>query len=491
MQFEFDLHQGPKPGPRAPAPAKAAVPPAPDAAAVVTAAEAPEPKVHSVSELTRRVRMLLEGGIGEVWVEGEISNLRRQASGHQYFTLKDDTSQLSCVLFSRTASSLRDVKLADGQSVQVFGELSVYEPRGQYQMIVRLVQDRGAGALQAKFEALKRKLAAEGLFDAERKRPLPRFPRRVGLITSPSGAAIRDFLKVLHRRHPGIEVVIHPVRVQGRGAGAEIARALAEFGDPKSGLPKMDVLVVTRGGGSLEDLWEFNEEAVARAIAASPIPVVSAVGHEIDFTMADFAADLRAPTPSAAAELLAADRAEVLGRLERDLARIAHACQARLALFCAHLNASRQSALFREPGRRVEELRQTLDRHLDALRSTVELTRERLEHALHRLTARLAAQSPSEAIERRRLHCRLIEQKLGETAARALAWQQARLERFRGVLGALDPGATLARGYTITTDADGKPLASAKKVAAGSRLRTRFPDGEVESKVEGGGPAPP
>ena len=205
--------------------------------------------------------------------------------------------------------ALHRIQLADGQCVQVLGLISVYEPRGQYQMIVRLVQARGAGTLQAKFEALKRKLAAEGLFESARKRPLPRFPRRLGLVTSPTGAAIRDFLKVLHRRQPGIEILIYPVRVQGRGASLEIARAIREFGDRSRGrLPAVDVIVITRGGGSIEDLWEFNEEIVARAIAASPVPVLSAIGHEIDFTIADFVADLRAPTPSAAAEILAADR---------------------------------------------------------------------------------------------------------------------------------------------------------------------------------------
>ena len=246
MQLDLDFHQAPVP---------------------------PEPRIHSVTELTRRIRELIERGIGEVWVEGEISNHRRQTSGHQYFTLKDDFCQLPCVLFSSTAAALPVLKLTDGQRVQALGMVSVYEPRGQYQMVVRLIRGRGQGLLQAKFEALKQKLAAEGLFEAGRKRPLPRFPRRVGLVTSPTGAAIRDFLKVLHRRHPGIEVLINPVRVQGKGAGAEIARAIRDFGEStRIGLPSVDVVVVTRGGGSIEDLWEFNEEIVARAIAALADP---------------------------------------------------------------------------------------------------------------------------------------------------------------------------------------------------------------------------
>ena len=341
MQLDLDFHQTPVP---------------------------PEPRIHSVTELTRRIRELIERGIGEVWVEGEISNHRRQASGHQYFTLKDDFCQLPCVLFSSTAAAWPVLKLTDGQRVQALGMVSVYEPRGQYQMVVRLIRGRGQGLLQAKFEALKQKLAAEGLFEAGRKRPLPRFPRRVGLVTSPTGAAIRDFLKVLHRRHPGIEVLINPVRVQGRGAGAEIARAIRDFGEStRIGLPSVDVVVVTRGGGSIEDLWEFNEEIVARAIAASPIPVLSAIGHEIDFTIADFVADLRAPTPSAAAEILAADRTEVLARLKQDLSRLNRACVSRLQLLTARIDASWQSSLFREPSRRIQEFLQTLDRRGEAL----------------------------------------------------------------------------------------------------------------------------
>ncbi len=230
------------------------------------------PRVLSVTELTRRVRAMLERGLGEVWVRGEISNYRRQASGHHYFTLKDDGCQLACVLFAGAARSLRGLRLGDGMQAQVFGALTVYEARGQYQLVVELVQEEGTRRAPGRFEALKAKLVAEGLFDADRKRPLPRLPMRIGVVTSPTGAAIRDFLKVLHRRMPCVEVIVSPVRVQGRGAAAEIAEAVAEFSAaPANGLPVVDVVVVTRGGGSLEDLWEFNEEAVARAIAASRV----------------------------------------------------------------------------------------------------------------------------------------------------------------------------------------------------------------------------
>ena len=456
MQLDFDLHGTPE--------------------------KPPEPTIHSVTELTRRIRTLLEKNIGQVWVEGEISNLRKQASGHQYFTLKDDGCQLSCVLFSRAAAALPGLKLIDGLHVQIFGELSVYEPRGQYQLIARLVQGKGAGALQARFEALKRKLADEGLSDADRKRPLPRFPRRVGLVTSPTGAAIRDFLHVLHRRHPGIEVLVNPVRVQGRGASLEIARAIGEFSEAeKHGLPEMDVIVITRGGGSIEDLWEFNEEVVARAIAASQVPVVSAVGHEIDFTIADFVADLRAPTPSAAAEILAADREEVLARLRQHFIRLSRAGQGRLELLEMRLEAARQSSLFREPMRRALELTQTLDRHADNLHHHAKLTLERGKSRLDHLAARLASRDPSPAIADKNLRFQLLERQITELASRQLTARQTALQRIAGVLYTLDPSATLARGYTMTTNADGQPLTSAQQVQPGMVLRTRFTDGEAES----------
>jgi exodeoxyribonuclease VII large subunit len=450
--------------------------------ALFQTASAPEPRVHTVTEVTRRLRELIEQGLGELWVEGEVSNLRRQSSGHQYFTLKDDSSQLHCVLFSGTAATLPRIQLADGQRVQVFGLISVYEPRGQYQMIVRLVQARGEGTLQAKFEALKRKLAGEGLFEPARKRPLPRFPRRLGLVTSPTGAAIRDFLKVLHRRQPGIEVLINPVRVQGRGASLEIARAIREFGDRSRGkLPPVDVIVVTRGGGSIEDLWEFNEEIVARAIAASPVPVLSAIGHEIDFTIADFVADLRAPTPSAAAEILAADRLEVLARLRQHFTRLRRACTGRLELLRTRLDASRRSALFREPGRRVLELLQTLDRRSEAMNRSVILRLEREQNRFDRLAGRLLARAPAKAIGDRRLRCQLLAERLREASRREVTARQARLDRAVGVLHALNPQAILTRGYTITMDISGRPYISSQAIVEGTLLRTRFHDGEVES----------
>src|SRR5881409_1454831 len=260
-------------------------------------------KVFTVSELTRSIRGTLETKFRAVWVQGEISNYKLHPSGHQYFTLKDQRAQIGCVIWRDTMAPVRQ-PLADGAQVQVYGTVTVFEARGQYQLNVQILQPRGMGLLQAKFEALKRKLEAEGLFAAERKRPLPKFPRRIGIVTSPSGAAIRDMVNVLRRRAPWLQILINPVRVQGTGAAQEIAVAIRELATPNEAFATVDLIVVTRGGGSIEDLWEFNEEIVARAIFHSAIPVVSAVGHEIDFTISDFVADVRAATPSAAAEII-------------------------------------------------------------------------------------------------------------------------------------------------------------------------------------------
>ncbi|MFL6569046.1 MAG: exodeoxyribonuclease VII large subunit, partial [Chthoniobacterales bacterium] len=272
-------------------------------------------KILTVSEVTRAIRGTLETRFGAVWVQGEVSNYKSYASGHQYFTLKDQRAQIACVIF-RDNVQRNAPPLADGMQVQVYGNVSVFEARGQYQLSVQLVQMRGAGLLQAKFEALKRKLEAEGLFDSARKRPLPKFPRRIGIVTSPTGAAVRDMLNVLQRRSPNVHILISPVRVQGSGASTEIAVAIRELNAPNDAFEPVDLIVIARGGGSIEDLWEFNEEIVARAIFHSQLPVVSAVGHEIDFTIADFVADLRAPTPSAAAELIVPDMLALAARVE-------------------------------------------------------------------------------------------------------------------------------------------------------------------------------
>ena len=443
-----------------------------------------EPLVLTVSTLTRKVRGLLEDGIGEIWVEGEVSNLRRQSSGHAYFTLKDASSQIACVLFAGQTAQLRGMNFADGVHVQIQGSLTVYEPRGNYQIIVRRVQERGVGALQAKFEELKRRLDAEGLFAPDKKRPLPKFPRRIGVVTSPTGAAIQDFLNVLHRRQRGIEVVIFPVRVQGKGAAAEIAEAIRLLGDPlATGLPPFDVIVVTRGGGSLEDLWEFNEEAVARAVAESPIPVVSAVGHEIDFSICDFAADFRAPTPSAAAEILSADSGELLDKLQHFSARLGRPVLTRLDGLRSQLLSLQRTALFLEPRRILQEKQQTLDRLLEDLQSTADSAPHQLRLLLERHARILAGHRPDlkiSELSRRLASCRDTLKHRAETK---LQHEKSTLSRHAAVLRALNPAAALARGYTITMDENGQILRSATDAIKSQELTTRFHDGEVKSEV--------
>src|SRR2546423_5077046 len=324
-------------------------------------------KVFTVAELTRQIRGTLETRFGAVWVQGEISNYRLQPSGHRYFTLKDQRAAISCVIF-RNAFPPNAPPISDGAQVQVYGNVAVFEARGQYQLNVQVLQDRGAGLLQAKFEALKRKLEADGLFDSARKRTLPKFPKRIGIVTSPSGAAIRDILNVLQRRAPNVQVLVSPVRVQGIGAAAEIAVAIKELGRPNDSWAPVDLIVLARGGGSIEDLWEFNEEIVARAIFHSPIPIVSAVGHEIDFTIADFVADLRAPTPSAAAELVVPDAGE-LSRRVIDLRNCLQKClRSFVQQSVTRLRFLSERTLARELMQRMRDAQQQLDLNAESLR---------------------------------------------------------------------------------------------------------------------------
>ncbi len=473
MQLDFDLKGGP--------PLKAREIPKPL-----------EPVILTVGALTRKVRGLLESGIGDIWVEGEISNLRRQSSGHVYFTLKDESSQLTCVLFAGQTAQLRGMKFADGVQVQLFGQITVYEARGSYQMIVRRVQECGVGALQAKFEDLKRCLDAEGLFRPERKRALPKFPNRIGVVTSPTGAAIQDFLNVLHRRQPGISVVIYPVRVQGKGAATEIAAAVRAFGDPSSmNIEPVDVIVVTRGGGSLEDLWEFNEEAVARAIAESPVPVVSAVGHEIDFTIADFAADLRAPTPSAAAEILSADSADLLARLDHLASRLRRPVENKVDALRTFLNSVSRTALFQEPARVLREQQQNLDRLAEDMQSSILSQLQNSWFQLERHSRTIASHSPERRMTEM-LHSLTLRNEAMERLCRnRLRDHLSRLEKSQAVLEALNPSAALARGYTLTLDEDGHVIRSASSTSQGQNLTTRFHDGAVRSRVESAENPPP
>ncbi len=435
----------------------------------------------SVSHLNRAVRECLEGTIGAVWVQGEISNLRRQPSGHQYFSLKDENAQVSCVLFRGAAGGAP--ALRDGLQVEVFGEISVYEARGQYQIVVRRVQPRGAGELEARLRALQEKLRAEGLFDQARKKPLPPHPVRVGVVTSPSGAAIRDFLHILRRRAPHIAVFIAPVRVQGRGAAAEIAAAVGRFAEPnKSGFPAVDVVVVTRGGGSLEDLWEFNEESVARAIAACGVPVISAVGHEIDVTTSDLAADVRAPTPSAAAEILSADRAETLNRLAALLRRLHRDAGVHLDHAGSQLELRTASGVFRLPLRRIADLRQLTDDLRENAASCALSRLDTLRQRTDRARAVLSARSPVARLAFWSDRLAALRHRGEKAAASGLHLRRQRQARHAHALELLGPRQTLARGYTITTDGQRRPLTSAARAAAQEEITTIFADGEITSK---------
>ncbi len=440
-----------------------------------------EPRVFSVSEITRSVRTVLEDEIGTVWVEGEVSNYRKQASGHQYFTLKDAQAQLACVWFARGGVRLRQVALAEGMQVQVRGALTVYEARGQYQLNVQLVQAGGAGLLQAKFEALKRKLDTEGLFDPARKRTLPPFPQVIGIVTSPTGAALRDMLNILARRAPWVRVVVCPARVQGDGAAEEIAAGIAALN--RLTARRVEVIVIARGGGSVEDLWAFNEEAVARAVVASAVPVVSAVGHEIDFTIADFAADLRAPTPSAAAELIAPDAAELLRHLAQLRVQAQRQMLAALATQRSRVDFLARSAFFREPEKRLDEAQQRTDLAEETLRRVM---RARLDEARQRVAGSLAAlrqHRPDQLLALRRQHFDALRAQCATHFQNALRQQRSRFRRLAELLRLLAPEATLARGYSITMKADGTVLGSVAEAKRGMQLVTRVSDGEVKSKV--------
>jgi exodeoxyribonuclease VII large subunit len=439
-------------------------------------------KVLTVAELTRAIRGTLETRFDAVWVQGEISNYKQHPSGHQYFTLKDSRAQIACVIFRNAPLSIRQ-PLADGAQVQVYGNVSVFEARGQYQLSVEIVQPRGLGLLQAKFEALKRKLEAEGLFDPARKKLLPKFPKRIGIVTSPSGAAIRDILNILRRRARGIEILINPVRVQGTGAAAEIASAINELSDPSTIWSPIDLIVIARGGGSIEDLWEFNEEIVARAIAAALVPIVSAVGHEIDFTIADFVADLRAPTPSAAAELIVPAAAE-LDRRMNELTVCLQRCwrnflqreQTRLRLFS-------ERTVGRELLTRIQEGKQALDWRRESLQRNATGFVVNCRSCLTENAAALRRHDPSREIVLRRSRFAELARRLATCPPQLVGTARKRFERTEKILAVLGPDATLRRGYSLTMDATGNLVRSVTQVKRGDQIHTRVTDGSIESNV--------
>jgi exodeoxyribonuclease VII large subunit len=446
-------------------------------------------RVLTVAELTRSIRGLLESRFRAVWVQGEISNYRKHPSGHQYFTLKDQRAAISCVIFRDTLPPF-PTPLADGMQVQVYGGVTVFESRGQYQINVQVLQSRGLGILQAKFEALKRKLEAEGLFAPERKRTLPKFPGRIGIITSPSGAAIQDMLNILRRRASGIQVLINPVRVQGAGASIEIATAIRELSAPNNVWEPLDVLVLARGGGSIEDLWEFNEEIVARAIAHSAVPIVSAIGHEIDFTIADFVADLRAPTPSAAAELIVPDR-RGLERRVAELQSCLNKCWRSFLAEARHRLASvSEKTLVRELSRRLHEAQQQLDLTREILSRTVGHRQTAERARLTKAALALRAHNPARELAVRRQRLTETQRRLSECTRARTSQLRQRWEHAAGLLRVLGPEGTLQRGYSITRDQDGRVIRSVTVIRPEMKISTRVGDGEFESIAKASKPGP-
>jgi exodeoxyribonuclease VII large subunit len=434
--------------------------------------------VYTVSRLNREVRVLLERGFGSLWLEAEISNLSKPSSGHWYFTLKDAFAQVRCCMF-RQRNMLCTFGARDGQKVLVRVRIGLYEPRGEYQLVVEHMEDAGLGALKRQFEELSAKLAAEGLFAPERKRPLPVLPKCVGVITSPTGAAIRDILKVLARRFPAVRVLIYPVSVQGASAAAELVAALSLAGRRRD----CDVLVLARGGGSLEDLWAFNNERLARAIVASPIPVVSGVGHEIDFTIADFAADVRAPTPSAAAELIVPDAEEWLAtfgrlatRLERGVRRMLSKQRERLRWLEGRAAQVSPIARLAQQAQKLDELEERMAR---AMRRGLERRSERLRW----LSARASLAGPTARLLDQNRRLESLEQRLVRAVNQRVRGARERLGPLARTLHAVSPLATLERGYAIVTNDQGEILRDARDAVPGTVLEARLASGRVRAKV--------
>ncbi len=432
--------------------------------------------VHSVSSLTRDIKDLLEEEWPDVWVEGEISGFRPVSSGHWYFTLKDEGAQIQAVMF-RTANRRISFPIHDGDAVLCRGRLSVYEPRGGYQLILEDLQPQGLGALQAAFHALRQRLLQEGLFATERKRPLPSLPRRVGIVTSPTGAALQDMLRILLQRDPTLQVFIAPTRVQGEGAATEIARAL----DLLSADGRAEVILCGRGGGSPMDLWAFNEEEVVRAIVRAQVPVISCVGHEVDFTLADLAADVRAPTPTAAAEMAVRQREEIEGILAELLARGRQAMGERIRRHRQEL-ARLESRLI-SPSRRVEQGMLRLDelqgRLQGAMQRHLARNRERVEGG----TRRLGLASPDRRVESLRRHLATLQSRLRQGMERPLGLARARLARQAGALHALSPLAVLERGFVVVFDQEGRAVRSAKELTAGQEVGLRFAEGGARARI--------
>jgi len=439
----------------------------------------PTKKIFSISELTQGIKNLLEREYADVWVTGEVSNFRAAASGHLYFTLKDANAQLRAVCFRNQARYLK-FKPQDGISVIARGHLSVYEARGEYQLYVEYLEPAGLGALQLAFEQLKQKLAAEGLFDITRKKPLPLLPRAIGVVTSPTGAVIRDILRILRRRFRNMNVLIYPVKVQGEGAAEEIVEGIKYFNREQN----VDVVILGRGGGSLEDLWAFNEEVVARAIAASRIPVISAVGHETDFTIADFVADLRAPTPSAAAELVVHRKEDFISELENRARRMVQIVRLQLSQARQRLTELRMHHAFQTLATRLAERAQRVD---DVIASLERSIRSRLNVARQEWLRASAGVVQHDFRRLLGLKRAARDERLGRFDAafrRFLTDKRSRLAQVEAVLRERSPLTILQRGYSITRDAAGKIIRDAEAVALGSDISVRLARGELAATIK-------
>ncbi len=416
------------------------------------------PGIYTVTQLTSEIKTILEEGFADVRVTGEISNYKAGPSGHAYFSLKDEGALLSCVIWRSTLANMKNARFSDGVRVVATGRITVYPPRGQYQLVVTRMEAGGLGELQRRFEELKQKLFEEGLFDDEHKIPIPSLPQSVAVITSPTGAAIRDFLNVLGERYPGARVIIYPVRVQGAGSAQEIAAAIATANRRRD----VDVIVLTRGGGSLEDLWSFNEEIVARAIHASELPLISAVGHEIDFTISDLVADLRAPTPTAAAMVVARNRIELSERLAEMKRRLMTAFDNSRLLLSERVDSLHETILRHSPLYEVEEYRRRID---DCLI--------------------LASTRARNYLVLRRSDLASLNRQLPFLMSRELERRRSRLENLSGRLAALAPESPLQRGYAIVTRRDNRQVVSdPNEVTSGSALRIRIKKGEFNATVD-------
>lgn len=449
--------------------------------------EDPQPvrRIWPVRELVGHVRELIEDQFGDVWVEGEISNFRPAPSGHLYFTLKDADAQLPVVFFRRQALLLR-FRPGDGLHVLVRGKVSVYDQRGQMQLVAETMEPVGAGSLQLAFEQLKQKLKDEGMFDAERKRPLPAFPRTVGIITSPTGAVIRDFLNVAGRRHSGLNILLCPASVQGDVAVSEIQAAIETLN--ASGM--VDVIVIARGGGSLEDLAAFNSERLARAIAASKLPVVSAIGHETDFTIADFVADLRAPTPSAAAELITTAQHRIAEHVATQAGRLTRAAQFQLL----HAQQSLHRVSINRAEARVTTILHRLEQRLDENVQCLEAHAKDRLRALHRqvddLCSSVMRHDPRQALAHARQHLVAGGTRLDRSMERTLHDRRSQINSLAARLHSLSPLAVLERGYSLVLDEQGELIRSTSQVTTHQRITTRLSDGSFTSRVESVDSAP-